>query len=128
MIGRAAQKTSGAPNRATKEYRNRGGAKQSLLSLVVNNGSHFPGSIGAKAAESVSARFAVLFLGLKVYALILIGPISPIQNSPGDDHFFDDRASLRARSASWADCGISAIARCNCVSISAVIRFCVSTP
>src|SRR5262245_59833287 len=60
MIGRAAQKTSGAPNRATEEYRNRGGAKQNLLSLGVNNRPHFPGSIGAKAAETLSAAFAVL--------------------------------------------------------------------
>src|SRR5262252_6269643 len=60
MIGRAAQKTSGAPNRATEEYRNRGGAKQNLLSLGVHNRAHFPGSIGAKAAEGVSAAFAVL--------------------------------------------------------------------
>src|SRR5262245_28405153 len=60
MIGRAAQKTSGAPNRATEEHRNRGGAKQSLLSLGVNNRSHFQCSIGAKAAERVSAAFAVL--------------------------------------------------------------------
>jgi hypothetical protein len=60
MIDRAAQKTSGAPNRAAEEYRNRGGAKQNLLSLGVNNRSHFPGSIGAKATEGVSAAFAVL--------------------------------------------------------------------
>src|SRR5215471_4514894 len=60
MIGRAAQKTSGAPNRATEEYRNRGGAKQNLLSLGVNNRSHFPGSIGAKAAETFSAAFGGL--------------------------------------------------------------------
>src|SRR5215470_2077164 len=60
MIGRAAQKTSGAPNCATEEYRNHGGAKQKLLSLGVNDRSHFPGSIGAKAAENVSAAFAVL--------------------------------------------------------------------
>src|SRR5215475_11116484 len=59
MIGRAAQKTSGAPNRATEEYRNRGGAKQSLLSLGVNKRSHFPGSIGAEAAEIFSAASAV---------------------------------------------------------------------
>src|SRR5215471_7396385 len=61
MIGRAAQKTSGAPNRATEEYRNRGGAKQNLLSLGVNNRSHFPGSIGAKAAETFSAAYAVSY-------------------------------------------------------------------
>src|SRR5262249_25005005 len=60
MIDRAAQKTSGAPNRETEEYRNRGGAKQKLLSLGVNNRSHFPSSIGAKAAENVTAAFAVL--------------------------------------------------------------------
>jgi hypothetical protein len=59
MIGRAAQKTSGAPNRATEEYRNRGGAEQRLLSLGVNNRSYFLGSIGVKAAENISAAFAV---------------------------------------------------------------------